>query len=154
MQSIGKTGIAFVGVILGFVILRTMGGAPSGPEPEVLSTAHSTIAAGFEAAEQSGKPVFVLATADWCGPCQSFKARTLSDPQVSSYLAESAEVVKIDLTDRNNAASGADAQYLGVRTIPAAFMLFSENGQEVRRVPMPRAGNPGEFLSWARSTTN
>jgi thioredoxin 1 len=80
------------------------------------------------AASTSGKPVLVLATADWCAPCQRLKKSTLTDAGVAERIEEKTVPVYLDVTD----GVPADAAGLGVQGIPALIVL--KDGREVSRV--------------------
>ncbi len=88
--------------------------------------------AGMSAAETTGKPMFVLYTADWCPPCRELKRNVLSDPKVDAFLKEKYVRVKIDLTDRGGANARTASEY-GVRGIPT-MILYDDGGQESQRV--------------------
>ena len=79
-----------------------------------------------EAANQAmadDRLVFVFATAEWCGPCQSFKRGALADARVEAWVARHAAPVYLDVDERP-----AEAARLGVRSIPATFLI---DGQDV-----------------------
>jgi len=88
------------------------------PVPEVFTASSSTLEQAIDTASQSGKPVFAVATADWCGPCQAYKRGALSDPRVAEWVTANTEPVYINVDESPEAASR-----LGVRSIPATFMI-------------------------------
>ncbi len=90
------------------------------------------LGAGLDAAEASGKPVFVLFTADWCPPCRELKRDVLSDPDVEAFLSENYVRVKIDLSDRGG-PNARTASENGVRGIPTRI-LYDDDGVEIDRV--------------------
>lgn len=104
--------LAFAGVML----FRSMfaGAAPTPAMFEKSVSLDSAIAT----AETSGKPVFAVATADWCAPCQSYKRSALADERVQAWVNERAEPVFIDVDEDQQAA-----QRLGVRSIPATYLI-------------------------------
>lgn len=100
--------------------------------------------AGLEAAEQTGKPMLVLFTADWCPPCQQMKRDVFADSQVAQRLRNDFTLVKIDLTDRNS-PNNQTAMTYGVQGIPT-LIRFNERGEQVNRLS---GGVPKEaLLQW------
>lgn len=87
---------------------------------------------GLDAAYASGKPAFVLFTADWCPPCQELKRTVLHDPDTLAALEESFVLVKVDLTSRFGPNTEVASEF-GVRGIPAAI-VFDSDGYETDRV--------------------
>lgn len=69
-------------------------------------------------AQESGKPILVFATADWCGPCQTFKKGALSDAAVIKTATASTIPVYVDIDVRTDLA-----QQFEVRGIPAMIMI-------------------------------
>ena len=86
--------------------------------PALFDGSPATLDAAMSKAESDGKVVFAYATADWCGPCQSYKKNTLSDPRVEQWVAANAVPVYIDVDAR-----GEDAQRLEVSGIPATLII-------------------------------
>ncbi len=119
---------------LGFVLLmivavlaiRAIAGGGVAPAPEMFDLEVSYEDAAARAA-QSGKPVLVFATADWCGPCQTFKRGALKDKSVIAFATENTEPVYLDVD-----VDGELAQQFGVQGIPA--MMIVRDGQVVDRV--------------------
>ena len=86
-----------------------------------------TLQQATDRAGESGRPVLVFATASWCGPCQSFKANTLSRDDVAEAILANFEPVYLD-TDRN----GPEAQSLRISGIPTVIVM--RDGEQVDRV--------------------
>jgi len=40
----------------------------------------------IQESQKSGKPLFIMMTADWCGPCKKLERDTLSDPKVRDFM--------------------------------------------------------------------
>lgn len=88
--------------------------------------------------QDSGKPVLVFATADWCGPCQSFKRGALSDNDVTRVIREETIPVYLDIDEHPEQAG-----MFGIRSIPTLIIL--DEGQEIAR-----SGQRGEssLIEW------
>lgn len=76
---------------------------------------------GLKAAAESGKPVFIDFSADWCRYCKKMDAETFSDPRVIALLNEHFVPVAVD-TDKER----APAQQFGVRSLPTFWFLESD----------------------------
>jgi thiol:disulfide interchange protein len=90
------------------------------------------------------KPVLLMFTADWCGPCQTFKATVLSNPAVAARVDRSCPLVKVDLTTRDRRAAEVARRY-GVQGIPE-LILTDARGGEIARYNGPT--DPQQFLRW------
>jgi thiol:disulfide interchange protein len=142
MRSRTIQSIVFFAVLLGLLVLVRSWIGAAAPRPAMFDAGLSL--AGAEAiAAQEGRVVMVVATADWCGPCQSLKRGALSDAGVATWVREHAAPVYLDLT-----APGPDeraaAGRLGIGPIPAVVLL--RDGQEIgRRVG---ATSPQQLRRW------
>lgn len=108
----------------------------------------TTLSEAQLASQDTGKPVLVLATADWCAPCQRLKRTTLAEPEVNNLIAEKTEPVYLDLTDAaNDPELAATAQRLGIQGIPDLVLL--RHGEIVSR----RVGGASadELIAWLDS---
>lgn len=121
----GKTNLAAIAVLLVVVVglaavqlIRSQGVAPV---PEAFE-AEQTLDEAVDLARVDDRVVLAIATADWCGPCQSYKRGALADAQVQDWIDENAVAVMVDID-----AMPADARRLmepaGVNGIPATFLL-------------------------------
>ncbi len=98
----------------------------------------------IEAAGSSDKPVFVVFSADWCGPCKQMKAWVFSDTAVADRITHDFVPVRIDLT--HNESSAIDlAQRYNVQGIPALFVLDAE-GNPLSR--MTGYMSKDELMNW------
>lgn len=70
-----------------------------------------------QSAEES-KPMVVMFTASWCGPCQRMKSTTLSDSAVEAALEKSFIPVMLD-TDKNREIT----RHFGISAIPAIVVV-------------------------------
>jgi thioredoxin 2 len=99
-------------------------------EPHALPAAFAiptTLAEATAKSTEDGRPVLAFATADWCGPCQTLKGGTLTDPAITDMLVSRSHPVLIDLTGDN-----PDAESLKIFSIPAMIVL--KEGKEVARI--------------------
>ena len=71
-------------VVLGIGAVMYMRGRHA-PTPAMFDQA-VTLDVALEQSEETGKPVFVLATADWCPGCQSLKRGALTDETLASTI--------------------------------------------------------------------
>jgi thiol:disulfide interchange protein DsbD len=90
------------------------------------------------------KPVLLMFTADWCGPCQHFKHTVLADPAVAERVQASFTFGKVDLTRQDPGPSEVARSY-GVSGIPQ-LILTDAKGKEIARYS--GAHDPREFLRW------
>ncbi len=88
------------------------------PVPALFESGERTLAAAVERAEAEDRVVFAFATADWCGPCQSFKSGPLTDDRVAAWVEANAVPAYIDID-----AEPADARQLGVRGVPTTYII-------------------------------
>jgi thiol:disulfide interchange protein len=102
-----------------------------------------TYPAALERARQSGKPVFVYASADWCGPCREFKRSALRDRRIAEWLTTRTIPVYLDVTSPSSPGAGAGAS-LGVTSIPAIFLV--RDGEPVGR--HEGVLDAGSLLDW------
>jgi thiol-disulfide isomerase/thioredoxin len=78
-----------------------------------------------------GKPVMLMFTADWCGPCQAMKATVLSHPAVLDRLERKCRFRTVDLTVWEG-PSAATAKHYGVEGVPTLIFVDAD-GREVSR---------------------
>ena len=90
------------------------------------------------------KPVLLMFTADWCGPCQAFKGNVLADDRVVERIVKSCKFEKVDLTKWEGKPAAVATEF-GVRSIPTLILVNSKN-QEIDRYSGPR--DPESFARW------
>ncbi len=133
-------------VIVGIVLItafRWLRPAPTHPVPAAFANA-MTLQQTIEASTKDGRPVLAFVTADWCGPCQAFKAGTLSDPAITQLLTSATHPVLIDVTKDN-----PEAASLKIFSIPA--MLLLKDGREVAR--LEGVASADKLRSWLQAAT-
>jgi thiol:disulfide interchange protein len=123
----GLIGLAAIAVgFAGVMAFRSFAGGGVAAMPAAFDASRTSETALAESAE-TGRPVVFVATADWCGPCQTLKKNALSDPAIVRTLTEDAIAVSLnDATDREAIAS------LGVRAYPTTLVV--RNGEVVDRL--------------------
>ena len=92
------------------------------PTPEAF-VAHTTLTAALTESEQTGKPVLVLATADWCPSCQVLKRGALADPKVTAWIEANAIPAYADFTDEKTPEAQKAGRLLGIQAFPTLVML-------------------------------
>lgn len=111
--------IVLIAGVLGIVATRFFGTAPV---PDAFVDAPALHDA-MSQADQDGRVVVAVATADYCPPCQALKRSTLADRRFVDWLETHAVPVYVDVQKDHDAA-----QLLGVRSIPTMYVL---RGDEV-----------------------
>jgi thioredoxin 2 len=138
--SFGMLLVVLVGIaVTGYAVYRVAGGGrvqlAGGKELSGNTKKHppaflpaSTIDEAVAASATSGKPVLLLFTADWCGPCQGLKQGALSDPGFAKLVQGSTHAVLVDCT----ASMPAIGSQLGVKGYPTLMLV--KNGKELARI--------------------
>ncbi len=83
----------------------------------------------LEAAKQDGKPIVIVFTASWCGPCTSFKGSTLKDEAVLKELKDNFHFLLVD-TDKSQAL----AKSFKVSSIPVTKIVSADEKELASQV--------------------
>ncbi len=143
--------VIIVAAIAAVMLVRGGGSADTASADTFFASTVSFQQAQQTAADE-GKLVFVLATADWCPPCQALKGGTLADPGVQGRINELAVPYKLDTTDLER-LSPEDKQLfdtLGVRGYPTMYLL---DGDRVVASTMG-AVPAGDFTNWLNAAAS
>ena len=143
-----KIGIILLVFVLGLLTFQ-MFSKRKAPTPAAFQGG-ITLADATAASAGDGKVVFVVAHADWCGPCQNLKRGALSDPAVSSWLEANTHPVSLDVTTISDSTPQwvkEAATSLGISGIPA--MVLMRDGKVVSR----KVGSMGadDLLAWLKA---
>jgi len=117
------------------------------PEPVKLQGWHHDVDAAVQYSQQEDKPVFVMVTADWCGPCQYMKKEILSDPQVDQLLREKYSLLVLDASGPDSPGTSM-AMSLGTEAFPT-FYVTRPGSMTVDR-ELVGGLSKDEFISWIR----
>lgn len=80
----------------------------------------------LQAAQSSGKPIFVDAYTDWCGWCKVMDKKTFSLPAVKAYMAANMECYRLDM-EHNKASHHLRLAY-GINAFPT-FVILTPKGE-------------------------
>jgi thiol-disulfide isomerase/thioredoxin len=94
-----------------------------------------TLAQAAELSKETGKPMFVLVTADWCPPCQKLKRSTLTEQSVIDWVKTNA--VPVYLEDGTNPDEIAS---LPVRAYPTTLLI--QDGQILTSIQGAASAGP------------
>lgn len=109
--------------------------------PAIFQPRRSLSEAELLAASQK-KLVFALGTADWCGPCHSYKQQTLVNPEVVAWIDAHAITAYVDVDQSED-----DARRLQAFAIPATVLM--RDGEIIAK--LEGFVGPDELLAWLKS---
>jgi len=105
-------------VVLVMMVPRVIGLIRGPAETPGIFDQQYTLTQANEIAQESGKPMLVLVTADWCGPCQTLKRSAMVDPAVVAWA--SAHTVPVYL---EHGANPDEISSLPVSAFPTTFLI-------------------------------
>ena len=114
---------AFIIIVLVALVLPNILNLIRGPAetPGIFEEAYSLSQASQISAD-TGKPMLVLVTADWCAPCQKLKRSTMVDPVVVDWVKSNTVPVYLEADDNAN-----DIRTLPVQAYPTTLLI--QDGQ-------------------------
>ncbi|MDF1809149.1 MAG: thioredoxin family protein [Phycisphaerales bacterium] len=86
-------------------------------KPSMFDNAYSMTQA-TQISDETGKPMLVLVTADWCPPCQSLKRSTLVDATVIDWVTSNTVPVYLEADENPD-----DIRTLPVRSYPTTLLI-------------------------------
>jgi thioredoxin 1 len=104
-----------------------------------------TIASATSASTSDGKPVLMMVTADWCGPCQTLKRDALADPRVVEAMKSRTHSVYVDATK----STPAEVAPFSIEGFPTLLMV--KDGKEVGRLVGVKPADA--VLAWINSNS-
>lgn len=143
-SNLAKAFVAVLLVVLGICAL-VLWRKPSSvaPIPTVFLNPVYTMESAAKAEKEMHRPVLLLATADWCLPCEHFKREALMDPKVIEAIGRLAIPVYLD-TEKDPAI----AAELKIMAIPTLYLM--RDGRVVSKITgLQSASNVVDWLTAA-----
>ena len=110
--------------------------------PQASSAPIARLAQLTARAKRVGRPLLVMVSATWCGPCKAFKAAAKQSPAIAGALKR---FVFADFDTDTSDDSARIAESLRVESYPT-FIAFARGGEEAGRLVGYR--DPASFAAW------
>lgn len=129
----------------------------AGTAPVHLDGWQPGLEAGMTEAESQGRPMLVMFTADWCGPCQTLKKEVIQTPAVQQAIADGFVPVIVDLTDQSASNPNMPAaQRYHVSGIPMLILTDAKGNPlpgtisypDFAQSPPRYSRSPEGFIAW------
>jgi len=132
-RSIFPAFLILAALIMGLPTLLNLINGPA-ETPGIFDNKY-TLSQASEISADSGKPMLVLVTADWCAPCQKLKRTTMVDPTVVDWVKNN--TVPVFLEDGTNPQEIAS---LHIGAYPTTLLI--QNGQVLASVQGAAGAKP------------
>ena len=123
--------LGFVGLALLMVIPSLVGRVR--PKPVDAVGWRADFKEAQAATRQTGKPMILKFTADWCGPCRMLSRDVFSDPQVGEFIRGAFVPVIVDVTDRHGAGQSIANQFQ-VDALPTLVVVNADGQEQGRKI--------------------
>jgi len=90
--------------------------------------------AAYTRAAQTGKPVLMLFTAEWCGPCRTLHAGPLDNSEVQQAISDHFVPLYMDVTEPGDSPAQKMSTAYKVKTIPR-LVVTSPKGKTLAHDP-------------------
>ncbi len=118
---------------------------PRGTAPVEISWLHDEKAA-LERAHQTGKPILIDFSAEWCAACKELDVHTWTDPKVKQEVVAKFVPLKIDATDETDETTRLEQKY-GVPGLPTVLMVACKDPAPTATCAVPQDG-PGRVTGF------